>query len=340
MNPGTFTGLSVGAAGQSISRYTQSPTITSSRTIAVPEGVKRIEALLCGGGGGGGLAGQNGGGGGFGGLAIIEIPVTGSPLQVVIGAGGAAGTNTEPTNGGDGSPTYIVSAGTRYAEVGGGGGGGGVVNGASTPGWPGNGRSGGGGGGASQNSSYISNGGDGGPAPIGNILWTWAPNTLRKQLGSMISPRFPYQIAVFTTTAEGATRYVQTTAGAGSPTENSIAMGGDGALGGGGGGAFSNPGCGGGNGTPSIPGGGGALGRSGSAGGSMASVTIWGITGKAGGASFDGNGGGGGGMLEPGTLDNWWAGGGSGGLGGGGGAGGVSRCGSGGAGFAVIRFYF
>jgi len=155
MNPGTFTGLSVGAAGQSISRYTQSPTITSSRTIAVPEGVKRIEALLCGGGGGGGLASQNGGGGGFGGLAIIEIPVTGSPLQVVIGAGGAAGTGTEPTNGGDGSPTYIVSAGTRYAEVGGGGGGGGVVNGASTPGWPGNGRSGGGGGGASQNNSYI-----------------------------------------------------------------------------------------------------------------------------------------------------------------------------------------
>jgi hypothetical protein len=340
MNPGTFTGLSVGAAGQSITRYTQTPIILSSRTVAVPEGVKRIEALLCGGGGGGGLA-NNGGGGGFGGLAIIEVPVTGSPLQVVIGAGGAAGTSTQPTSGGDGSPTYVISAGTRYAEVGGGGGGAGYIYNYGTPGWPGNGRSGGGGGGASNGNGYYSNGGDGGPAPIGNILWTWAPNTLRKLAGSTSGGyRYHYQIPEFASSISGAARYVQTTAGAGTPNSTTLGMGGDGALGGGGGGAYVNPGCGGGNGNPSIPGGAGALGNSGTAGGSMASVTIWGITGKAGGASYDSNGGGGGGMLSAGTTYNWWAGGGSGGLGGGGGAGAITEPGSGGAGFAVIRFYF
>ena len=125
MNFGTFQGAGTGALGGSITRYTQTGAITSSQTIGVLSGVQRIEALVAGGGGGGG-GGQpggsaNGAGGGFGNAAIMEIPITGSPLQVVIGAGGAGALNTPLTASGNGSPTYIVSAGTRYAEVGGGG---------------------------------------------------------------------------------------------------------------------------------------------------------------------------------------------------------------------------
>ena len=39
--------------GGTITGYTQSTTYTSSQTVSVPVGTKRIEALLCGGGGGG-----------------------------------------------------------------------------------------------------------------------------------------------------------------------------------------------------------------------------------------------------------------------------------------------
>jgi len=82
MNFGTFQGAGTGALGGSITRYTQTPTITTSQTIPVPNGVQRIEALLVGGGGGGGNApgAAVGGGGGFGGAAVIEIPVTGQWL--------------------------------------------------------------------------------------------------------------------------------------------------------------------------------------------------------------------------------------------------------------------
>ena len=109
MNPGVFQGAGTGTTG-GITRYIQTQTIQTSRIVPVPPGTKRIEALLVGGGGGGGV-----GGGGFGGAALIEIPVTGSPLEVVIGAGGAGNSFS------GGSSSYIVSAGTRYAEVGGGG---------------------------------------------------------------------------------------------------------------------------------------------------------------------------------------------------------------------------
>ena len=53
MNPGTFQGAGTGALGGSITRYTQTPVITTSQTIPLPNGVQRIEALLVGGGGGG-----------------------------------------------------------------------------------------------------------------------------------------------------------------------------------------------------------------------------------------------------------------------------------------------
>jgi hypothetical protein len=164
MNPGTYAGAATGAFGGSITRYIQTPIILSSRTVAVPEGVKRIEALLVGGGGGGGYFT----GGGFGGAAIIQVPVTGSSLQVVIGAGGTGTTG----NGNDGSPTYIVSANTRYAEVGGGGGGG---NSTTTP--APSGRSGGGGGGGYGDGSGTVVGGPGGGPPIGNLLWTAYPQS-------------------------------------------------------------------------------------------------------------------------------------------------------------------
>ena len=93
MNPGTFQGAGTGALGGSITRYTQTPTISTSQTISLPNGVQRIEALLVGGGGSGASSTIDGAGG-FGGAAIIEIPVTGSSLNVVVGAGGGgAGGN-------------------------------------------------------------------------------------------------------------------------------------------------------------------------------------------------------------------------------------------------------
>ena len=177
MNPGTFQGAGNGTTAGTISRYTQTPIITTSQTIPVPSGVKRIEALLVGGGGAGGGSPEGYanccGGGGFGGAAIIEIPVTGSPLVVTIGAGGTINTDNYGNNG---SPTQVVSAGTMYAEVGGGGGGGGYTYGYTqyAPGRPG--RSGGGGGGGTADSAgYSSLGGQGGSPPIGNLLWSIYP---------------------------------------------------------------------------------------------------------------------------------------------------------------------
>ncbi len=91
--------------GGTITGYTQSSTYTSSQTVSVPVGTKRIEALLCGGGGGGAYYfGQGGtGGGGFGGCQIYNIPITGSSLELVVGAGGtrtAAGGTTSVTSAG------------------------------------------------------------------------------------------------------------------------------------------------------------------------------------------------------------------------------------------------
>ena len=129
--------------------YVQTQSYTASATIPVPPKCIRIEALLVGGGG---SAGGPGGGGGFGGAAIYEIPITGQPLNLVVGAGGS-GTR--------GGITTVSSANTWYAAVGGGGGSSaGVRDGGFC--------AGGGGGGASPSAS----GGNGGPPFPGKLLWS------------------------------------------------------------------------------------------------------------------------------------------------------------------------
>lgn len=323
MNFGTFAGPGTGVPAGSISRYIQTPTITSSQTIAVPPGTQRIEALLCGGGGSGG--GFAGGGGGFGGAAIMEIPITGSPLQVVIGAGGVSSNN--------GSPTYIVSAGTRYAEVGGGGGGGAQNT------IAGSGRSGGGGGGGSTQAGFGFVAGTGGCPPIGNMLWciypTSGPNTRVDITGS------------------GGAYSFYATAGCGMRSDGRN-PGLDGSFGGGGGGGQFNIGAGagggGGGGNSSGLGAGGTAGNfggggggdnnaTGSAGGSLTSATsVWGYSGFTNGIGANNCGGGGGGLLSAGSNGNSSIGG-DGGNGGGGGGGGSGGGGAGGNGFAAIRFY-
>lgn len=318
MNPGTFEGVDVGAVTvDSVTKYTQTPTILSSQTIQVPSGVKRIEALLCGGGGEG-LS--DGGGGGFGGLAVIEIPITGQPLQVVIGAG-AAGYSSDP-----GSPTYIVSAGTRYAEVGGGGTAGYIETNPTGR----NGRSGGGGAGGGTFYGIDANtvGGNGGGPPIGKLIWTLYPqdnSTTTTQANSNAAP-----------------------AGAGTGGRTIADAGTNGSFGGGGGGGggwtpniqsgnAAPGGHGGGGGAGNSSGGAGGLGAGGGknttggtagAGGSLTSVSIWGYTGFA---NYQRAGGG---MLSAGGRGGNQSGGGL----GGGGAGASGD--GGGQGFAAIRFYF
>ena len=350
MNPGTFQGAGTGALGGSITRYTQTPTITTSQTIPVPNGVQRIEALLVGGGGAGygGATGDGhmGSGGGFGGLYVLEIPVTGSPLQVVIGAGGVA-SSLRSTVGTAGSPTYVVSAGTRYAEVGGGGAG--AVN-DFTANSAGMGRSGGGGGGAS--AQFV--GQDGGGPPIGRILFCaypqQAPYHYREQTGAGTTNSY------YTSGRGG---YLGSTGfggingggggGGGSVASTQTYAGGNGGPGGGGaGGSFNSNSF---AGAGGMGGGGGAVGGTTSggtgSGGSLASVSIWGYTGFAGGTQSTGaqqGGGGGGGLLSAGAANSGAAGG-NGGNGGGGGGGAYNATsgnlpGNGGNGCAVIRFYF
>jgi hypothetical protein len=327
MNPGTFAGVGTGANAGAISRYTQSPIITSSRVLAIPDACKRIEALLVGGGGGGHGVSGAGGGGGFGGCAIMEIPAIAGPMSVVIGAGGTANNS--------GSPTYIEIRGTRYAEVGGGGGGNGA-----------NGRSGGGGAGTGN----VSAAGVGGSPPLGNLIWSGYPQT-----SSSIRA-----------IADTNTGVPFVPAGAGFPAYNVGGLGGtvypgqNGSFGGGGGGGLYGgaiPGLGGGGGGGptggSIPtagsfggGGGGANsgGVSGVAGGSLTTLSVWGLTGFANGTGAANVGGGGGGLLGAGANAVAGTSGGNGGDGGGGGGGTGSSfttaAGIGGNGLAIIRFFF
>lgn len=342
MNPGTFAGPGTGVPYGSISRYIQTPTITSSRIIAVPPGTQRIEALLCGGGGSGSgnlpAVTSYGVGGGFGGCAVVEIPITGSPLQVVIGAGGASvGSNQ---NGNAGSPTYIVSAGTRYGEVGGGGAGGNNLTITS-------GRSGGGGGG------YLGNGG--GP-PLGKLLWTCYPQ--QQNASNAIEVWSVAGASYGGGPANGVHGSSAPLTGGGPASVN----GGSGSFGAGGGSGgvasdgtntyYGIPGYGAGgtfgvygtNGNGwhnGVYGGGGTSDSAGNAGsgGSLTAVSIWGYTGFAGGTATGQGCGGGGGMLGAGgsVAANI---GGNGGNGGGGGGGGYNNTsGAGGNGFAAIRFY-
>lgn len=356
MNPGTFQGAGTGALGGSITRYTQTSTITSSQSIPVPNGVQRIEALLVGGGGAGSRESNGGGGGGFGGAAVIEIPVTGQPLQVVIGAGGATNTSAG-SRGATGSPTYVVSAGTRYAEVGGGGGGGAGTGGVTTQ--PSAGRSGGGGGGG----AHQQFGASGGGAPIGNLLWSAYPATedttqSNAMYGYSTSGNISQVYRTSSSTAgQGGPVWYQSSTG-----YNVVLPSTNGALGGGGGGGsgsdaanISSPSGYGGGGAgvrlgssyaATYGGGGGSQqagnGVAGGTGGSLTSVSIWGYTGFAGGTvtGTSGGGSGGGGMLAAGADVNSTTGGAGGNGGGGGGSGNSGNGGAGGNGFAVIRFYF
>lgn len=259
MNASDFLG------GGPIKNYTQSATLTTSGNIAVPPGTKRIEALLCGGGGGS-LATY--GGGGFGGLQVWAIPVTGTSLDYVVGAGG---------NNGIGGTTSVSASGVTYAEVGGGGKGG-QNGGIGAGGVGGAGRSGGSGGGAGPGSPTGADGPASAMFPCGTLLWDLAAS-----LGETVKTAF----------GMGAPGGVKTGGALGVASY-------------GGGGSGSNT------------------------GGSLASTTVWGITGYAGAATASG--GGGGGMLG--------AGGTSGGNGGGGAGGGTGATGIGGNGFVAFRFYF
>jgi len=375
MNPGTFQGAGTGSALGTISRYIQTPTILTSQTIAVPPGTQRIEALLCGGGGGAGR--QQSGGGGFGGVGVFLIPITGQPLVVTIGAGGVGQTATVTQTAG--SPTYVTSGKIMYAAIGGGGAGVWSNVGASAK----NGSLGGGGGGV--NTNYNSTGGMGGGPPFGQLLW-YAANqfgatstVIPKTNTFTIYTGVDNTVNIYPTSGPlgaglGGDNVFLTAGpqaglngcGGGGGSANS-GFGQAGGEGGGGGGATNTSGSAsavGGNG--SSGGGGGSAGQgtspffpAGGNGGSLASVSIWGYTGFAGGVgtaqvaqNWINAAGGGGGMLSAGsngstTFSNPK--GGDGGLGGGGGGGGGYNYnsgspingdgGAGGNGFAVFRFY-
>ena len=293
MNNGTYQGAGSGATNAAITGYVQSAIIKTSQRITAPAGTKRIEALVCGGGGSGD---NNGGGGGFGGLAVMGIPVTGMPYDIVVGAGG--------TSGYPGNPSQVWSAGMMYAEVGGGGGAYVTQYNAATY----NnrlGRSGGGGGGATAQNF----GGNGGSPPIGDLLWYFAP-TLSSFSWGPRNTNYPEYVYGSTSNA-GLGAYYNTnyTNYALSATRGSQGGGGGGgcqgqppAPGGGGGGGESSKGI-----TAGDLGGGGGSDNIGNvaAGGSLTSINIWGTTGKTNGTGTAGGAGGGGGLLGAGANGSY-----------------------------------
>lgn len=313
--------------------YVQSQLITSSQSVPVPTGTKRIEALLAGGGGGG-QNGSSGGGGGFGGAGVFEIPVVGSSLDIVIGAGGT------PSN--KGSATTVSCAGTLYAKVGGGGAG------AQSSRANCDGEFGGSGGGLGGSAD----GGNGGTPPIGKLIWHPYPGKVdsAKNIYKTSAPATPlgstFVQALPAGAGAGAFGFQITT----TPTYDCVA-GQVGSMGGGSGGGsgysgngFPGPGGGGSALTAgAIPGtlggGGAAYGGGGSDGGSMATVTVWGYTGGVGSVGGVNCGGGGGGLFGAAGVVGGSTGG-AGGLGGGGGGAGITAGGAGGNGAAVLRFYF
>lgn len=130
-------------------------------------GIYAIKYIVVAGGGAGGDCNRNGGGGAGGVLLGTAVAVQGTPMSVVVGAGGAGlgssgGTSqfctTAITATGGGRGAYCISGSAANGAPGGSGGGGGV-GGAGTPGqgYPGgNGfsaRGGGGGGAAGPGSS-------------------------------------------------------------------------------------------------------------------------------------------------------------------------------------------
>lgn len=108
------------SASSAIKTYIQSASpILTSGSIAIPKGTKRVEALMCGGGGGGSGV-QTAiwyGGGGPGGIAVYEIPIIGSTIDYIVGAGGLA-ANTQVGN--DGGATVVSISDEILAVVGGG----------------------------------------------------------------------------------------------------------------------------------------------------------------------------------------------------------------------------
>lgn len=306
--------------GWSITGYTQSATLTTSQTVTVPAGTKRVEALLCGGGSSGG----------FGGLQVYAIPLTGASYNLIVGAGlGSAGVGGE---------TSVSSNNMKYAAVGGYFASSGIV------GWP--------------------------PFNKSTLLWSALDNIapVGAYAGLLSGTGTWYQLG-----GAAASQYANGQSGqsgyGGSTGANSPSLGAGSYAGGNGAAAGDvnqatngtananaangNAGGGGGYGGQAFQSNGGNGGN----GGSLTGVSIWGLTGFAGGlgatnAGYNssnygggGGGGGGGGMLGAGTnapaaVANSTSGGGNGGNGGGGSGHGTAGSGTAGNGFAIFRFYY
>ena len=324
--------------GGTITNHTQSTTYTSSQTVTVPAGTKRIEALLCGGGSVGG----------FGGLQIYNIPVTGAALNLIIGAG---------TNTAIGGETSVSSNNTKYAAVGGYFAASGAVGqppfNVSTLLWsaldnaPRTGRQAG-----ELNAFY-----DG--VATNYIVRTPGMQALTyNSIPGGTDATLGYGGSVPATMMGAAVLQGSSGATGGSlmvsnGTFYAYSVSGNGGAGGGGGQGGSNARYW--NNVTYLSGGGGPGGN----GGSLTSVSVWGLTGYAGGtggtgvsytgAPMDtayaaGGGGGGGGMLGAGSnggngVNVTYGSGGNGGNGGGGGGIGAPN-GTGGNGFAIFRFYY
>ena len=339
MNPSLYA-LTNGLADTiPITKYIQTQPILTSQQVQVPPGTKRIEALMAGGGGGGsgGANTTNGSGGGFGGLSVMLIPITGSPLDITIGAGGAGSSGSTA---GDGSPSYIYSANMLLAAVGGGGGGRDAAGGTnvSNPGTYG----GAPGGNATPATAAVSMK-HGSMPPFGLVLWHPYPLNV-PQVSSVVSTSSPGWGPIPAQFGQGiggilfhnGTSYIGQGATYGSygggPGTNWYGF--TGAVQG----FFGTGGT-----AADYPGpGGGVAGNGGSAAStaaSFASIAVWGYTGQSAGTSNATGGAGGGGLL--GSGGNGAANtGGTGALGaGGGGSFGVGTGGNGGNGFVILRFY-
>ena len=313
--------------------YIQTPVSQSSGRVYVPPNTVRIEALLCGGGGAGGSLGLYGAGGGFGGLSIFELPLF-QYFDVVVGAGAASVVNSSGPRGG----TTTVGIGVQvFAAVGGGGSGGNntLENQCGLYG-------GGGGGLVYASTTNLASGGA--PFP-GKLLWAPFPVDFKAVLinGMLTTPGMQAVPSVAQSFIIPASANVY---GGGGGGAYAIAVNGGfitGSASYGGGGAFGAAAPG----SSGVMGGGGG-GSDGSTfingpGGSLSSISIWGLTGFAGGLStglYGGNGGGG--MLSAGatTASSSGGAGGNGGGGGGGGCANFGPSGAGGNGFIVFRFYF
>jgi hypothetical protein len=140
-----------------------------------------VEYLVVAGGGGGGVSGNLAGGGGAGGLLQgINSVITGTPLTVTVGSGGAYSTNgansvfSNITALGGG---YGGGVGTSYPSIGGSGGGGGGGAGNPTYGMVGaSGISGQGNAGGTSSYGGLALGGAGGGGGAGTIGRSFAPS--------------------------------------------------------------------------------------------------------------------------------------------------------------------